>query len=466
MLLLFALALAVPSGRGELLAAAVLAAAVWIGWDAVADDRPGPRARLVMAFSLTMLAALPALLLAFDRGLWIAPPALRGLNAGLFLWALGIAAIAVGSRAASISSRRRARMQVTPSQQRHSRTGIAAIAALVLVCLVAFVHEVGGPIAYFKNLNNSAAANAGLTYLIWGMSFAKYASFAHLGEAWAGPRRPSARVLIALALAFALLLLVGSRLLVLIALIQLLVLYAALRPIGRRFVRTLAVTILVGLVVFVGLGEYRRWENVTTHRPSFPSYLVNTSLPSLPKTYVNNYVDTVRSSVIVRRVVPAHAPYEHGKEFLRILLQPLPGSIRPTISTAPALHAAFTSGHGNGNALPVPVVGYIQFGLAGDVIFCLILGLAVGLVDRFGDLVGDVGQLLAMIGASTGLVIIFRGTLHNAIAFALIDVIGFYVSHRLLFAARSRETQTGDGVTSATGATVPARHSAPGATVA
>jgi hypothetical protein len=282
-----------------------------------------------------------------------------------------------------------------------------------------FVHKVGGPVAYFRNLNHSAATNAGLTYLIWGISCAKYAAFAWLGEAWATGRPVSRRVGGAAVVAMLLLVFLGSRLIVLISLIQLLVLYAALRPVGRRFVVSLGGAAVLGAVVFIGLGEYRRWENVTRHRRSFPSYFVHRSLPGLPRTYVNNYVDTVRSSVLARQIVPARAPYEYGKELLRVLLQPIPGSLRPTVTEAPALRATFTGGHHNGNALPLPVEGYIEFGVPGDLAF------------------PDVGWLTASIAAGTGLVIAFRGSLHNGIAIAGIDVIGFFVVHRILYRRRT-----------------------------
>jgi hypothetical protein len=434
MAILFVLATLIPAGRAQLLSLTTLAAATWLGWDALADDRPGPRARLVMAFGLIMLAALPALLLAFDHGLWIGPPRLRGLDAGLVLWSLGIAAIALGSRAASVGGRNG---PVSASRaawtRRDGRAGVAVVAVVVVASLAAFVHEVGGPIDYFRNLNNSAAANAGLTYLIWGISFAKYATFAFLAEAWASRTRPSRTAVAATAVAFLLLLFLGSRLLVLVGLIQLLLLYAALRPISRRFLRTVATAALAGVVVFIGLGEYRRWENVTVGRASFPTYFVHTSLPNLPRTYVNNYADTVRSSVLARQVVPARAPYEDGKELLRVLLQPLPGSIRPKLGFAPALQATFTSGHGNGNALPLPVEGYIEFGIAGDIAFCLLLGFAVAAVDRPDLSRRDAGLTMTAIAAATGLVVIFRGSLHNGVAIAGIDVIGFFVVHRLLF---------------------------------
>jgi hypothetical protein len=97
------------------------------------------------------------------------------------------------------------------------------------------------------------------------------------------------------------------------------------------------------------------------------------------------------------------------------------------------LTATFTSGDKNGNALPIPVEGYIEFGFAGVVLFSLILGLFTGLVDRFGLISSDVGWLATGIAAGTGAVIVFRGSLHNAIAEAGIDVLGFFIAHRVLF---------------------------------
>jgi len=387
-----------------------------------------------MALALLLLAALPALLLGFDHRLWVAPPKLRGLGGGLTLWSVGIASVAVGSRAAGVLRRSppATAETVAPSIRRAGRHGIAIVVAIVVVCLAAFVAKVGGPIAYLKNLNNSAAATFGLTYFIWGISFAKFASFACLGESWARNQHPSRSTIAACVLAILLLLFLGSRLLLLVAMIQLLVLYAALRPTGRRFWSVVAGAMVVGVVAFVGIGEYRRWENVPRHQ-SFPSYFAHKSVPQLPRTYVNDYADAVRLSVLARAVVPREAPYEDGKEFLRVLLQPIPGGIRPTVSTAPALLHTFTSGNKNGNALPVPVEGYIEFGFIGVVVLSLLLGLSVGAVDRIGPRARDVGGLTASIAAGTGLVIVMRGSLHQGIALAVIDVIGFYVVHRILF---------------------------------
>ncbi len=437
--LCFVLAVAWPSGRNLLLAGATLAGVVWIGADALADDRRGPRARLVMATALLLLAAFPAFLLAADNGLWVGT--FPGLTGGLVLWSVGIVSVAAGSRAAALvrlpaalstASAGRGRLSAVVSSTQRGRRNVAIVATIAFVSLCAFVVKVGGPTAYVKSLNNSAASTAGLTYVMWGISFAKYGSFACLGEAWTHGRRPPGRVIVAVTVAILLLLSLGSRLLLLVALIQLLVLYAAVCPISRRFWLALGTTAVIGTVLFVTLGEFRRWESVP-HHPSFPTYLVKVSVPELPRTYANDYADAVRLSVLARRVVPSRAPYEYGKEFLRILLQPIPGQLRPTISTAPALEATFTSGHKNGNALPVPVEGYIEFGFAGTVAFSALLGLFVGLVDRAGAAVRDVGWLLTGVAAGTGSVIVMRGSLHQGIALALVDVIGFLAVHRILY---------------------------------
>ncbi len=436
---MFALAAALPGPRTILLAGTTLASGAWLGLDGLREDRPGPRARLVMAVAVVLLASLPAFLLAADNGLWNGRP-IPNLTGGLVLWSAGIAAVALGSRLAAVRFRRAApkigpaihRTQTLVSAEPRRRSRLAALSALVLVCFAAFVAKVGGPVSYIKNLDNSGAYTYGLTYLIWGISFAKFGTFLYLSENWAHRRRPSNRLLAATALSLLLLLFIGSRLLVIVALIQLVLLYGAVRPSGRRFRLLIALAAVAGTLVFVVVGELRRWEGVSHHQ-SFPSYLIDTGLPDLPRTYVNNYADAARLSVIARNTVPRHAPYEYGKEFLRILLQPLPSEIRPKVGLAPALTAAFTSGNHNGDALPVPVEGYIEYGMIGAILFSLALGIGVGLVDRFSASVSDVGWLAASVAASTGMVMIFRGSLEHAVALTVIDVVGFFIAHRFIF---------------------------------
>jgi hypothetical protein len=397
-----------------------------------------------MAGALAILVALPAILLVADHGLWNGT--FPGLTGGLLVWAVGGLAIAAGARVGRhLSSPPMLRALAAPAPADRAAQPVASrgrvahgiLICLVLVSLAAFVAKVGGPLAYLRNLNNSAATTYGLTYLIWGMSFAKYGALAHLGESWADGRRPPLVTVGAAAVSLALLTFIGSRLLLLVALLQILLLYAALRPVSRRFKVALAGFAIIGAIVFVGLGELRRWESLG-HGRSFGTYLAETALPQLPRTYVNNYADAVRLSVIARRVVPSQAGYEHGKEFLRVLLQPLPSGIRPKVPTARALTAAFTSGKRNGNALPVPVEGYLQFGVAGAIGLSLLLGVGVGLADRIGAAARDVGWLAATVAASTGAVIVMRGSLAQGVALATIEVVGFFAAHRLLYRPLTR----------------------------
>jgi hypothetical protein len=435
--LLFALAASIPSARDVLLSGAALAGIAWLGAQALATDAPGPRARLVMVVALALLVAVPAFLLSADHGLWNGR--FPGIAGGLLLWSTGACAIALGARLATASRPRRAddvARPLAPALPR-GRRAQAVVLGIVLISLAAFVKKVGGPVSYFHNLNNSAATTSGLTYLIWGISVAKFAAYLRLSEDWAAARRPGPRTIGLVAVALLLLLFLGSRLLLIVGLIQLLLLYAALRPLGQRFKVSLTATAAVAIVAFVVIGELRTWQNIPHHR-NFPSYLVNTGLPNLPRTYVNDYADAIRLSAIARRVVPHEAPYENGKEFLRVLLQPLPSQIRPTVATSRGLTAAFTSGNKNGDALPVPVEGYIEFGIPGAVLLSLLLGVVVGVVDRLATRARDLGWLTAAIAAGTGAVIVLRGSLAQGIALALIDVIGFFVTHRILYRTVAR----------------------------
>jgi hypothetical protein len=457
--LLIAAAL-LPSARDVLFAGAICASAGWVAWDAISSGGPGPRARLVMALACAGLVALPAVLLVGDHGLWVG--AFPGLTGGLLLWATGIFALAVASRFARPSTSpngvgfsRAEVCDVRPAVQRFPIMFVV-LAVLALVSFAAFVVKVGGPITYVRNLDKSGAATYGLTYLIWGTSFAKYGAFVHLGECWAQGRRPRWPAIAAAGAALALISFIGSRLLLLVSGVQLLLLYAALRPLGRRFKMALAASTAAGLIVFVCVGEFRTWESLG-HVRSFPSYLANTGLPGLPRTFVNQYADGVRLSVTALHVVPSKAGYENGKEFLRVLLQPLPSAIRPAVSRSRALTAAFSSGHGNGNALPLPVEGYLQFGFVGALGLSLLLGVAVGLVDRIGTAARDVGWLAATVAAATGAVIVLRGSLAQGIALATIDVVGFFVAHRLLYRKGAAAT-SGSGENSGPRRAVPPSH--------
>jgi hypothetical protein len=320
-----------------------------------------------------------------------------------------------------------------------SRRQAAALFAVPVLAAVAFLAAVGGPAHYFANLDRTGELTAGLTYLIWVILGAKYLALALAAARWRAGLPATRGQLVLLIASLALVAGVGARLLVMVAILQVALVWTLLRRRGGLPVRRLLATAALLGVVFVGLGELRRWQGLETGR-SFPAYFVDQGLPNLPGTYVNQYADAVRLAALARDVVPDRAGYEYGLELLRIALQPIPGSIRPEVPRARALRDRFTSGEGNGNALPLPVVGYIQGGLVGAVLLCALLGVAAGMIDRRIGHALPLDRLLALVAAAVGLTVILRGTLVNAVAFTLMDVIGFFVAVRVIGRLSSRRS--------------------------
>jgi hypothetical protein len=422
-----------------LLAIAMLVAAVWLTAEGWAHVRTPVTACVVLGAALGALVVVPALMIAARPSVLVDGP--FELGPGFALHAIGAYAILAGALAALwVVPARLPRVPVPPLRL-PARAAAAvpwALVAVVLASAILFLVAVGGPRHYFSNLDDTGNTTAGLTYLIWGVLVAKYGVFHHIAERWRGGRlvwTDWALLLGALALVGAL----GARLLLIVALLQLALVYAVARW-DRLPVRGAVAVVAAVLVTFVGLGELRRWQGLPDQRP-FPRYLVDTGLPNLQITYVNQYADSVRLALLVRQIVPEHAGYENGKELLRILLQPIPGGLRPEVGSSPALRAQVTvRGSNNGNALPLPVVGFIQFGIPGTAVFCFILGFVAGFVDRRLALRPPLPEALALVGAATGVAIVFRGTLVNGVAFMIMDVIGFLLVALLLEQRRRTET--------------------------
>jgi hypothetical protein len=322
-----------------------------------------------------------------------------------------------------------------------SRKASVAVTIGASASAVAFLVAVGGPGEYFANLDKSAATTAGLTYLLWGILFVKYGTLVILGEKWAAWQlsRSSSAALPGLALVSVAAL--GSRLLLLVATLQVLLLFVCIRGTTRRFFAILPVTVVTLVVVAVGLGEVRRWQAIGG-KATFSTYLVEVGVPQLSRTYVNQYADAVRLAVIVRRIVPEQAGYEYGKEVTRLLVHPLPRGVRPSLEPELRLKEAFTSSNLSGNALPAPVVGYIQGGALGVMALSLALGYLAGGIDRILRSTRDVGVLLALIAASTGMIVVFRGSLTQAFALTAIDILGFFAVHRILYRIRASPAPT------------------------
>jgi len=441
-------ALVVGSGhpRDAFLVGAIVAANGWLAAQPLSEGAGLVSARLLLALAFALLFTLPAALLVASPSLLSIDadvPANTPLVGGLNVYAVFAFALVAGS---ALVVAGHGRIAARPRQGAAAPTSrwfptspwrLLAVTALSLLSFLAFVYAVGGPIHYLQNLDKTGSLNAGLTYFIWGVLMGKYAALVVLAERWRAGARAGKLLIAALVLSFALIAFVGARLLLLMALGELLLLFLYLRGDTGRAVRALVLAGCLGALIFVGLGEYRRWQSLGSPH-SFSHYLVHTGLPGFPRTYINNYADGFRVALTARRLVPREAPYEYGKEFLRLGLQPIPGPIRPQLPRSAALDHAYSKGAGTGNALPLAVTGYIQFGFVGVTLLGLALGAAAALTDRLLRRGAETGLALAAIGAAVGAAVVLRGPFLGGVTFALLDIVGFFIVHRALVRRSSR----------------------------
>lgn len=409
--------------RAAIVATLVAASAVWI----VAEGRDACgsyiSSRVLLGGVLLLLVAVPAFLLAARPSLYAggATP----ITPGLVILLLGNLSIVAGASLVPRPNRPADPVErvMPPEPARQARVVLVWIVSAL--ALLAFLVAAGGPADYLSNLDLTGRSTVGLTYLIWGVLLAKYCSLALVAQKWATNKRVGQSLIAAVGLSFVFIAVVGTRLLLLVALFQVCLVFLLIRRPRHIPPWTAAVVAVLGVLTLVGLGELRRWQSAGQAAGSFPTYLVDQGIPNLPATYVNQYADSVRLATTVRTVVPRRAGFERGRELLRVLLQPVPSQLRPTIGKAPALDAAFTSGAG-GNALPLPVIGFIQGGVPGIILLCAALGAIAGAIDLVLSRRLPLPVLLSTVGGATGLVIVFRGSLAQGVAFALMDVLGLY----------------------------------------
>jgi hypothetical protein len=442
--LCLALALFAPDerDRAPLLAAALLAATTWLALQA--RDRTGRRswAVTVAAVGIAGLFTVPALLMVAAPSLTadLARPLSGGLLVHLLLLLGVIGGLVLGRLLPFRALARLApRLDAAPpgGQARRSWRLLAGW-AVSLVALAAFLHAAGGVHRYYTQLDKTGASTAGLTYLIWGVLAAKFFTVAELMHRWSEGRRAGLWLAVATAASILLAGAIGARILVVSALGQLVLAALVVRGPSRRSVVAVGLASVAAAACFVGLGELRRWQSLGSPGP-FPAYLVQHGLPDLPHTYVNQYADGVRVAILAKAAVPTLAPHEHGLELLRVAAQPIPGGLRPEIPRSAALRQIFTTDGGtSGNALPLAVDGYLQFGAAGAALAGILLGLVLALVERGLARPRRVGTLLALVALTTGSVMVLRGSLPQATAFALMDVIGFLAADRFLTGSFAR----------------------------
>lgn len=432
--------------RAPLLVTGLLAGTVWLALEGRDHRGRWSWPVAVLVTGMAGLLTVPAVLLVAFPGLSV--DAGRPLSGGLTLIAITLAGTLAGLTLGRAVPRDRlprlaARLARPPVAAAGGRGRVVAGWVVAALALGLFLHAAGGAREYFAHLDRTGASTAGLTYLIWGVLAAKFTTLAEVGRRWSAGRGCGRLLGVAAVASIGLAGLIGARILIVVALAQVALLALALRGPSRRTLVCGSLAAVAAFACIVGLGELRRWQSLAP-AAGFSTYLTTSGLPELPRTYVNQYADGVRVAVLARAAVPDLAPFEHGTEVVRVLAQPIPGAVRPQLPRPAGLRAVFTTAGGSsGNALPLPVVGFLQAGAAGAAIAGLALGLMLAGIERAMAHARDPAVLLALIGAMTGAVMVLRGSLPQATALALMDVIGFLVAGRFapVAAWRTRRRQ-------------------------
>lgn len=255
---------------------------------------------------------------------------------------------------------------------------------LGLLALAVFFHSSGGVVHYLKNLSNEGGLSRGKAYFEILALALLFAAQVVVCVRWSSGERLDAPQVAAAILGLALVALLGARLFIAIALVELALFYALVRrrPPLRYLVPTLLITAV--LVIF-GLGAIKRYSNYQDAHPgvhtTFGHYLRTAAVHELTTAYANNYADGVRLIALGRVTVPAYAEPEFGKEFLRLLLQPIPYQWRPNVSTARAITAAFYPSPSYAYSQPLQLVSYLQFSIPGLVLAFFLVGGVIAELD-------------------------------------------------------------------------------------
>jgi hypothetical protein len=293
----------------------------------------------------------------------------------------------------------------------------------------------GGPINFIANVSNEGSLTRGRTYFVATALALMFIAQVAACARWARGEALPGRLILGLGVAFALTATLGSRELIAVALAELTLYYALVR---RRFSLRAGLPLMLAgaLALVVGVGMVKRYGNyVKTHpgtRIGRLEFLVTTGPGDFLSSYASNSADGVRLTALGERTVPRFAPPEYGREALRLLLQPLPSGIRPTVSTAPAIEAAIYPSSTDSYAQPLQLVSYLQFVYPGVVVAFLIVGAAMAALERRLASVRDCrpSTLVLLVALTVQVPAVLRSASAGGVAVALIGVVGLWAVAR------------------------------------
>lgn len=358
-----------------------------------------------------------------------------------------------------------------------------AVAVFSLVSLVAGVilsERVGGVCYYLTHLGQTNVLLVGNIYFVWGLILFKissllilayYLSIKPKGLIW------KAVLIFYLALSLLIVLSLGARLLLVVYILELLVLYHYLRKsIGLKF---LLITAAFIIVFVVGIfGEYRTFtwsapQVCTTDTSTLPipeelkqglknqdealglkskkeatssaEYGYGSAFISqlggtasnwqlVMERYINNYFDSVLTTMVVIDNTPQTLSYQYGRSYLALLVQPLPRIVRPSILLPSSGSLEILTG-GAGYARIPSLLGeaYLNFAIFGIFLIPMVLGVASRFAyDMLTRARQNLGVVLVYAIFISGLTMEIRGYFVGAGSFFLMDLVPVLVALLLL----------------------------------
>lgn len=444
-------------GSGKLvLVALALAQTMGVAWLFIEGWNPArgwASATCVLAAAWAPLFLVASWVYAVDPGLLadVAPspePALGIMNLALFAVICGW--IAVGGRVV-VSRVRTPVVGVDP--QRLQRRWVLVWMLTGLLGLGTFLALAGGPIEYVSDIDESGGRSGGLTYVIWIALALKFSALTVLGHHWAGGEGRRGTVLLLVGGVTLLLSVFGQRAFIALMLAQIVLLYALIRrPLPARLLAPVALLLLAAITF--GFGTVKRYQSYTSQpgseRLSFVEYVRERAAGEVVQAYVSNYADGVRLAARARTLVPREADYEKGRVLVRLVVQPIPSFIRPEVRVAQPLRPLLEVTGGYSHAVPIPVVGYVEFGLVGVVLGGILVSVALVAVDRrLGRRDLRLSSLLVLVAAAIQIPFCLRTGLPRGVAFAALDLIGMWIVANTCLRGSTRPRKTVKNLTTA-----------------
>ncbi len=343
---------------------------------------------------------------------------------------------------------------------------VAAFTAISITSFSLLMERVGGACYYFTHLGQTNELMVGNTYFLWGILLFKTAAILLLAYLLKAKTRPWWLWTITgfyLVTALMLVAFMGSRILAVIFIFEVLVVINYLARKINIFILT-GIIALVGVLIIGVLGEFRNFswvapdlcqansseasleylrhknstiQSTASAAPIKPPTIdrqqyinafgqelgkVASDKELLASRYIDNYFDSVRTTMMTYENTPQILRYQYGLGYLQAALQPIPGSVRPEI-TLPNQDNIFNEGKNYARVQSLLAEAYMNFGWFGIALVPFLMGI----ITRFAYTIwqaNTTNRWAAIIYAAAigGLMIYIRGYFTGHTALFLMDL--------------------------------------------